>query len=93
MADGVDYVSGASLALGANHGRAFGDAAQGFAQIARAADEGNGERVLVDVMRFVGGGEDFGLVNVIDAQFLQNLGFRKMADAALGHDGNIDGAP
>ena len=36
---GVDHVAGAGLALGADHGRAFGDAPQGFAQIARAADE------------------------------------------------------
>ncbi len=40
-------------------------------------------------MRFVGRGQDFGLVNVVDADFLQDLRFSEMADAALRHDGNI----
>ncbi len=45
--------------------------------------------MLVDVVRLVGGGEDFGFVDVIDAELLQNLGFGEVADAALGH--NRDG--
>ena len=72
--DGVDDVSGAGFALGADHAGAFGDAAQGFAEIAGSADEGDGEGVLVDVVRFVGGGEDFGFVDVVDAEFLQVFG-------------------
>ena len=84
--DGVDNVAGAGFALGADHGGAFGDAAQGLAQVAGAADEGDLEGVLVDVMGFVGGGEHFGFVDVVDAEFLQNLGFGEVADAALGHD-------
>src|SRR5450631_1025819 len=84
--DGVDYVAGAGFSLGADHAGAFGDAAQGFAEVAGSADEGDLEGVLVDVMSFVGGGEDFGFVDVVDAEFLQNLGFREMSDAALGHD-------
>ena len=89
--DGVDDVAGAGLALGADHGRAFGDAPQGLAQVARAADERRGEGVLVDVVRFVGGGEDLALVDEVDAQLLQDLGFGKVADAGLGHDGDGDG--
>ncbi len=65
---------------------AFGDAAEGFSEIARAADEGHVEGVLVDVVGFVGGGEDFGFVDVVDAEFLQDLGFGKMSDAAFRHD-------
>ena len=84
--DGVDDVARARLALGADHGRAFGDAPQRFSQIARAADERHGERVLIDVMRFVGGRQHFGLVDVVDAEFLQNLRLGKVSDAALGHD-------
>jgi hypothetical protein len=79
------------FAFGADHGCAFGDAAQGFAEIARAANEGDGEGVLIDVVGFVGGGEDFGFVDVIDAKFLQNLRFGKMSDAALGHHGDGNG--
>ncbi len=71
--DGVDHVAGARFAFGADHGRAFGDAPQSLAQVARAADEGRGEGVLVDVVGLVGGGEDFALVDEVDAQFLQNL--------------------
>ncbi len=69
--DGVDDVAGAGLTLGADHGCAFGDAAQSFAEIARAAHEWNVEGVLVDVVSFVGGSEHFGLVNVVDAELLQ----------------------
>ena len=89
--DGVNYVAGAGFALGADHGGAFGDAAQGFAEVARAADEWDLEGVFVDVVGFVGGGEDFGFVDVVDAEFLQNLGFGEVADAALGHDRDRDG--
>ena len=38
--DGVDDVAGASFALGADHGRAFGDAPQGLAQVARPGPKG-----------------------------------------------------
>ena len=69
--DGVDHVAGAGLTLGANHGCAFGDAAQGLAQIARSADERDFEGMLVDVVSFVGGSEDFGFVDVVDTEFLQ----------------------
>ena len=89
--DGVDDVSGAGLALGADHGCAFGDAAEGLAEVARAADEGRGEGVLVDVVGLVGGGEDLGLVDEVDAERLQDLGFGEVADAGLGHDGDGDG--
>ena len=85
---GVDHVAGAGFALGADHGRAFGDAAQGLAQVARAADEGRGEGVLVDVVRLVGGGQHFALVDEVDAELLQNLRFGEVADARLGHHRN-----
>ena len=78
------------LALSANHGCAFRDAAQGFPQIAGAADERNFESVFVDVVGFVGGSEDFGFVDVVDTQFLENLRFCEVSDAALGHDWNRD---
>jgi hypothetical protein len=84
--DGVDDVAGAGFSLGADHAGAFGNAAQGFAEIAGSADEGDLEGVLVDVMRLVGGGEDFGFVDVVDAEFLQDLSLGEVSDAALGHD-------
>src|SRR5580704_2251943 len=84
--DGVHDVTGAGFSLGADHASTFSDATQGFAEVAGSADEGDLERVLVDVVSFVGGGEDFGLVDVVDAEFLKNLGFGKMADTTLGHN-------
>ena len=88
---GVDHIAGAGLSLGADHGCAFGDAPQRLAQVARAADERNLEGVLVDVVGFVGRGEDFGLVDVVDAEFLQNLRLGEVTDAALGHHRDGDG--
>jgi hypothetical protein len=85
--DGVDDVAGAGFTLRPDHGSAFGDAAQGFAEVARAADEGRGEGVLVDVVGLVGGGEDLGLVDEVDADILQHLRLDEVADAGLGHDG------
>ena len=67
MFDGFDDVAGAGFAFGADHGGAFGDAAQGFTEVAAAADEGGGVGVFGDVVEVVGGGEDFGFVNVVDA--------------------------
>ena len=45
--------------------------------------------MLVDVMRLIGRGENFGFIDVVDAKLFQNLRFDKMADAAFGH--NRDG--
>ncbi len=60
-------------------------------KVARAADEGRGEGVLVDVVRLIGRSENFALVDVIDSKLLQNLRFSSVTDARLGHDGNGDG--
>src|SRR3984885_1930527 len=83
---GVDNVASAGFSLGADHGSAFGNAAESLSEVARAADEGRLEGVLVDVVSLVGRGENFGFVNVVNAEFLQNLGFGEVSDAALGHD-------
>src|SRR6266705_288050 len=84
--DGMHDVAGAGFALGANHGRAFRDTAEGFAQVARAAYERDLEGVFVDVMSFVGWGQDLGLVDVVDPELFEKLGLGEVADAALGHD-------
>ena len=73
MSHGFDDVARASLAFGTDHGGAFADAAQGFAEVAAAADEGGAKGVLFDVVGGVGGGEDFGLVNVVYAEGFENL--------------------
>ena len=48
--------------------------------------------MLIDVVGFVGGGEDFGFVDVVDAEFLEDLGLGEVADAALGHYRDGDGS-
>ena len=73
MAHRFDHVARAGFALGADHGGAFGDAAQRLAQAAAAADEGDLEGVLGYVVDGVGRGEDFGLVDVVYAEGFEDL--------------------
>ncbi len=86
MADRLDDVPGARLALGADHGCALVDAAERLAQVAAAAHERHLEGVLVDVVVLVGRRQHFRLVDVVDAQRLENLRLDEVADARLGHD-------
>ncbi len=90
VAYGFDDVAASCFAFGADHGGAFGDAPHSFAEVGAAADEGYGEVFFEDVEEGVGGGEDFGFVDHVDAEFLEDLGFGEVADAAFGHDGNGD---
>ena len=88
---GLDDIAGAGLALGADHRGAFGDAAQRLAQVLRAAHERHFELGLVDVVHVIGGGEDLGLVNVIDVDGLQNARLGDMPDAHFRHHRDGDG--
>jgi hypothetical protein len=91
VTDGFDHVAGAGFAFGADHCSAFGASAECFAEVAGSADEGNGEIVFVDVVSVVGGGEDFAFVDEVDFEGFEDLSFDEVPDAALCHDGNIDG--
>lgn len=71
--DGLDDVARAGLAFCPDHGGAFGDAAQGFAQVAAAADERDLEVRLLDVVAVVSRGEDFGFVDVVDSDGFEDL--------------------
>ncbi len=84
----MNHVAGSRFALGADHGRALGDAAQGFAEVARSADKGRCERMLVDVVSFIGRRKDLAFVDEVHAEFLQNLRFGKVPDPGLRHDRN-----
>ena len=75
VAHGLDDVARARLALGTDERGAFGDTAEGLAQVARTADEGHFECVLVNVVLLVCGSEHLGLVNVVDSDRLKNLYF------------------
>ena len=87
----VGDVTGASLTLGTDHGRALVDAAQRLTEVGRTADEGNRKVPLVDVVAVVGGGQHLGLVDVVDTQGLQDLRLDEVTDAGLGHDGDRHG--
>jgi hypothetical protein len=70
VADRLDDVAGAGLALGADHRGALGDPAQSLAEVGGPTHEGHLEGVLVDVVGLVGRGEHLGLVDVVDLQRL-----------------------
>lgn len=91
VADSLDNVTGAGFALGPDHGSALGNTAQGLAQVTAAADKGHAKGALLDVALVVGGRQDLGLVNVVDAQGLEDLALDEVADAGLCHDGDGDG--
>mmetsp|Transcript_34965 Transcript_34965/g.109908 ORF Transcript_34965/g.109908 Transcript_34965/m.109908 type:complete len:329 (-) Transcript_34965:79-1065(-) len=91
VAHGLDDVAGAGLALGAEHGGTLGDAAERLAEVAAAADEGNLELVLVNVVLLVGHGEHLGLIDIVDLEALKDLGLHEVSDARLGHDRDAHG--
>ena len=93
MAHSLHHVAGAGLALGADHRRAFADAAQRLAQVAASAHERDLEIVLEDVMFLIRRGQHFGFVDVIDAERFQDLRFHEMPDAAFGHDRDLKPCP
>ena len=90
MAHGLDHVAGAGLTLRSDHAGTLADATQRLAEVGGAAHERHVERELIDVVGLVGWGEDLGLVDVIDAERLENLRFGEVADSGLGH--HRDGA-
>ena len=91
MLGGFRNIARAGLTLRTDHCGTLVDAAQRFTQVGGTADKRNVESVLVDVVDVVGGAEDFGFVHEVHAERLQHLRFDLMADAGLGHDGNVNG--
>ena len=75
---GLDNVARPGFALGANHRRAFANTPQRLTQISRTANEGNFlEGALVDVVRLIGRGEHFALVDVVDTERFENPTFHE----------------
>src|SRR5215211_6627689 len=88
---GLDYVACACLALGTDHGRPLADAPQRLSEVRSATHEWHVEDGLVYVMLLVSGGQDLGLIYVVDFESLQDLGLHEVSDARLRHHGDGDG--
>merc|ERR1719433_1253724 len=91
VTDCLDHIAGACLALGADHAGSLGNAAQGLAKVAAAADKWHLEFVFVHVIALVCDGEDLALINAIHTELLQDLRLHEVADPALSHHGDGHG--
>ena len=85
-----DDVPGSGLTLRADHGRPFPDPSQRLTEVRGSAHERHRVVPLVHVVALVCGGQDLGLVDVIDAERLQHLSLDEVADPTLGHDRDGD---
>ncbi len=83
---GFDDVAGTGLTLGADHACALGDSAKRLTEVRCAAHERHREVPLVDVVGFVGRGQHFGLIDEINAERFEDLGFDEVTDPNLGHN-------
>ncbi|GMH84183.1 hypothetical protein TL16_g09842, partial [Triparma laevis f. inornata] len=89
--DSLDDVSSSGLSLGSEHGASLGDAAEGLSEISAAANEGDGELVLINMVNLISHSQNLTLINIINLQSLQNLRLNEVPDTSLGHDGDGDG--
>lgn len=71
--DGFYNIPGAGFTFCADHCGTFRDTAERFTEVTTAADEGDGEGVFFDVVGGVGGGEDFGFVDIVDSEGFEYL--------------------
>jgi hypothetical protein len=78
----LDDVAGTSFTLCADHSGALGDAAEGLTEVAATADKGGLEIVFCDVVEVIGGGKDFRLINVVDANGFEDLSHSRLVDVA-----------
>ena len=86
MAHRLNDVASSRLTLGAHHCGTLVDSSKRFTKILAATDERHLEAVLVEVVAIVGGGEHFGLVNVVNIKCLKDARLALVTDACLCHD-------
>lgn len=91
MSDGFDDVASTCFTFCADHGGAFLNSSARFAQVASAADERDLELMFIDMIIFVGHGQDFGFVDIVDIEGLEDLCFDEVSDTDFSHDGDGDG--
>ena len=90
MAHGLHDVARPRLALGADHRRALGDAAERFSEISRATDKRCLELCLINMIYIISRRQNFGFINIINLDRLQQLRLYEMSDTAFCHDRNAD---
>ena len=73
MPDGLNNITCTSLTFRTNEGGALGNATEGLTEVPGTANEWHLERMLVDVVLIIRGCKDLGLVDVVDADSLQDL--------------------
>ena len=78
-------IPGAGLTLRADHCGTLSDASERFAKVGCPTNKGHRVAPLVDVVHVVGGAQNFGLVDVVNLEGLENLGLDKMPNASLRH--------
>ena len=91
VADRLDDVAGAGLALRADHAAPSEMRRSASPRLVAPHTNGTVKRPLVDVVGLVGRGEHLGLVDVVDAERLEDLRLDEVPDAGLGHDRDGDG--
>ena len=85
--DRLHDVSRSGLPFRPDHRGPLVDPPEGLPQVPAPAHKRRREAVLLHVEGLVRGGQDLALVNVVDAELLQDLAFDEVADARFGHDG------
>jgi hypothetical protein len=88
MADGFYDIACTGFAFGAYHRCAFTNSSQSLTEITRSTHKWDGEEVFIDMEMLIGWRQYFRFVDAIYANRLEDLGFDKMSDTALGHDRN-----
>lgn len=73
MSDGLDHIPCTGLTLRSDEGSTLGDTTEGLPQVPGSTNEWHFERVLVDVVLFIGWGQDLRLIDIIDADLLEDL--------------------
>lgn len=80
-ADSLDDVANTGLTLGAYHSVTFTDVTEGLNEIVLAANEGNTEIVLIDMVLVANGDKDIRLIGLVNSDGLENEVFDKVANA------------
>ena len=88
--DGLDHVACAGLALGADHRGPLVYAAEGLAEVPRAADERDREPGLIDMVFLVRRRQDLGLVDHVHTQRLEDPRLDRVPDPDLAHHRDRD---